>query len=472
MKTPKLVLFLWAAVATATVSAVPPSAFTASGLSEAWPFVRVSPSDPWSLKRPGLDAALAALAKKHPGLFSVVAEGASGEGRRLAVLKLGSGPTKVLLWSQMHGDEPTATCALLDILSYLGRNRESGAVTSLFSKLTIYLLPMLNPDGAERTTRRNAQGIDINRDALRLQTPEGRFLKEVRDRFEPAIGYNLHNQAALTVAGKKGEQVALALLSVAFDEALTENEGRRTTMRLAVFLRDFLAPWAAGKLARYDADYTARAFGDSMTRWGTATLLVETGGWDGPDEAGTLVRLNFVALLGSLQALADGSLARLDPKQYDTIPVLEREGIFDLLIREATVANGTGLPPYLADVALNRPIPYGGTGPRGRPGVVDLGDLTTFRGKEEIDARGKLLVPAPPGGVEGWQRALARLRERKLADEAGNLLLSPGQLSVEVKAWMPERQLLFPGYSGALLILVPAGGGGLKVERRIDVAPR
>jgi hypothetical protein len=472
MKTLKPVLILWAAVATTSVSAVPPSTFTASGLWEAWPPVRVSPPDPWSLKRPDLDAALAALEKEHPGLFAVALEGRSAEGRRLAVLKLGSGPTGVLLWSQMHGDEPTATSALLDLLSFLGRNRESDAVTGLFSKLTIYLLPMLNPDGAERTTRRNAQGIDINRDALRLQTPEGRFLKEVRDRFQPAIGYNLHNEAPLTVVGKKREQVALAFLSVAFDEALTENEGRRTTKRMAVFLRDFLAPWAAEKLARYDADYTERAFGDSMTRWGTATLLIETGGWDGPDEAGTLVRLNFVALLGSLQALADGSLARLDPKQYDTIPVLRREGLFDLLIREATVANGAGLPPYLADVALNRPTPFSGTGPRGRPGVVDLGDLTTFRGKEEIDARGKLLVPAPPGGEEGWERTLARLRERKLADEAGSLLLSPGQLSVEVKAWMAGGRILVPGYSGPLLLLAPTAAGTLRLETRIEAAGR
>ncbi|MGE5345013.1 MAG: M14 family zinc carboxypeptidase [Acidithiobacillales bacterium] len=472
MKIPKLALLLAAVVAAPAMFAVPPDAFTASGLWESWPSARVSPADPWSLRKDGFDAALGALSKDAPGLFSVVAEGTSAEGRRLAALRLGGGPTKVLLWSQMHGDEPTATCALLDILSYLGRSRESGAVTGLFSKLTIYLLPMLNPDGAERGTRRNAQGIDINRDAIRLQTPEGRFLKEVRDRFEPVIGYNLHNQAPLTLAGKNGGQVALALLSVPFDEGETTNEGRRTTKRLAVFLREFLAPWASGRIARYDMAYTARAFGDSMTRWGTATLLIETGGWNGPDEAGTLVRLNFVALLGSLQALADGSLARLDPKKYDAIPLLEREGLFDLLVREAIVIGGAGLPPFLADVALNRAIPFGGTGPRKHSGIVDLGDLSTFRGKEEIDARGKLLVPAPPCGEEGWKKTLERLKEKGLADGEGNLTLTPSRLSAEVKEWTPERQRLLPGNSGALLLLVPAGEGRLRVEARIDVSGR
>ncbi|HUM02728.1 MAG TPA: M14 family zinc carboxypeptidase [Thermoanaerobaculia bacterium] len=454
------------------LAAAPPESFTAAGLWTAWPSVRVSPSDPWSLRSARLQAVLDTLGRDYPGLFTVVDEGRSGEGRKLTVLSLGSGPLGVLLWSQMHGDEPTATSALLDVLAYLGKNRGSGAVKRLLSGVTLYLLPMLNPDGAERATRRNAQGIDINRDALRLQTPEGRYLKNVRDRFQPAVGYNLHNQEPLTLAGKNGEQVALAVLSVPFDEALTENEGRRTTKRLAVFLRDDLAPWAAGKIARYDADYTARAFGDAMTRWGTATLLIETGGAGAPDEAGTLVRLNFVAILRSLQALADGSLAEVDPKAYDAIPALVREGLFDVLVREARVANGSGLPPYLADVALLRPRSFGGPAGSGHPGVVEMGDLSTFRGKEEIRAKGSVLVPAPPGGEEGWRGTLARLRERKRADEGGNLLLSPEQLSLEVKAWMPEGELLVPGYAGALLILTPAGVGTFRLDRRLEVAPR
>jgi hypothetical protein len=470
MRVPRALFFLLAVFVSAPLLGAAPESFSAEGLWDAWPSVRVSSPDPWAFKRAALDATLETLAREHTGLFSVAQEGRSGEGRRLALLALGRGPTKVLLWSQMHGDEPTATSALVDLLSFLGKNREGAAGQRLLSNLTIYLLPMLNPDGAERTTRRNAQGIDINRDALRLETPEGRFLKAVRDRFLPPYGYNLHNLSPLTVAGKNGEQVALAFLSVPYDEALTENEGRRTTKRLAVFLRRFLAPWAAGKLARYDADYSARAFGDSMTRWGTATLLIETGGWNGPDEAETLVRLNFVAFLGSLQALSDGSLAALDPKEYDAIPLLSREGLFDVVIREATVLNGEGLQPYVADVALVRPHSFGGTAGRGRPGVVDLGDLRTFKGKEEIPAKGKLLVPAPPGGEEGWAKALERLRARQLADEAGNLLLLPQKLSVEVKAWMPDKQLLFPGFSGDLLLFSPAGEGRWKLERRIGVA--
>ncbi len=205
-----------------------------------------------------------------------------------------------------------------------------------------------------------------------------------------------------------------------------------------------------------------------MTRWGTPTLLIETGGWNGPDEAGTLVRLNFVGLLGLLQALGDGSLASVDPKAYGAIPLVSREGLFDVVLRGAAVANGSGLPPYLADVALTRPIRFGGLGSRPRPGVADLGDLTDFRGKEEENLTGMILVPAPPGGEDGWQKVLASLRSRRLADETGTILLSPDLLSAEVKAWMPEGQILSAGYAGALLVLAPAGDGRLRVARRIE----
>ena len=468
MRTRSLIRLLLAISLSSPLLAAPPEALTAEALWDSWPSVRISPADPYALKHAQLHAAIETLARQFPELFTVVDEGRSGEGRALTLLKLGHGPTGVFLWSQMHGDEPTATSALLDVLAYLGKSRESAAVSRLFSRLTIYLLPMLNPDGAERTTRRNIQGIDINRDALRLQTPEGRFLKSVRDRFRPMVGFNLHNQSPLTVAGKGGDQVALAVMSVPFDEAESDDEGRRTTKRLAVYLREFLSPWARGKIARFDMDYTARAFGDSMTRWGTATLLIETGGWNGPDETGTLVRLNFVGLLGLLRALGDGSLAPVDPKTYATIPLLAREGLFDVVLRDAMVANGSGLPPYLADVALARPSRFGGLGPRFRAGVADLGDLADFRGKEEEDLTGKLLVPAPPGGEDGWQKVLTSLRSRKLADEAGTILLSPGLLSAEVKAWMTEGQILSAGYPGALLVLVPAGDGRLRVERRIE----
>ena len=429
---------------------------------------------PFALKHEALRAALDALLVRHPGLFTVADEGLSGEGRRIPLLVLGSGPTTVLLWSQMHGDEPTATVALLDVLEHLGRTRKTPETERLLSRLTLAIIPMLNPDGAERTRRTNAQGIDINRDALRLETPEGRFLKSVRDRLKPAIGYNLHNESPGLTAGKQGAQVAISLLSVPFDEAFTENEGRLTTKRLAVLVQRLLEPWAKDRVARYDMDYTARAFGDSLTRWGTATLLIESGGFFGPDEANTLVRLNFVALLGTLHALADGTLSSVDPRAYDAIPLNERDRLFDVLLRNARVVSGAGLPPYRADVGMNlspaRASFAGSSGRGGRVGVFEVGDLTDFLGKTELDLAGRLLVVAPPGGEEGWKRALAGLVSRGRATAAGVVTLSEADLSAEAKAWLGGAPALAPGYAGDFLVFVPQGEGRFLVERRISPA--
>ncbi len=447
------------------------------GLWNAWPSSRVYRGDPFALKHAALREELARLAERHPGLFRVAEEGLSCEGRPIPLLLAGDGPTTVLLWSQMHGDEPTATVALLDVLNHLGATSDSAETKSLLSKLTLAVIPMLNPDGAERTRRTNAQGIDVNRDALRLQTPEGRFLKSVRDRLRPSVGYNLHNQGPNTLAGASGAQAAIALLAVPFDEAFTENEGRRTTKRLAVLVRDLLQPWAPGRVSRYDMEYTERAFGDSMTRWGTPTLLIESGGFAsaGAEEAAALVRLNFVALLGTLAALADGSVARVDAAAYDAIPLNVRDRLFDVVVRRALVIGGGGLPPYLADVGWNVPVTRPGfTGPavgRGRAGtVLEMGDLETFRGKTEIDATNRILCVAPRGGAEGWAKALEALKARGLATPDGTLALSPDALSREAKVWLEGAGSLAPGYGGDFLLLAPAGDGRFRVERRLSIS--
>jgi hypothetical protein len=243
-------------------------------------------------------------------------------------------------------------------------------------------------------------------------------------------------------------------------------------MRMAVLIERLLGPWAKDRVARYDMDYTARAFGDSMTRWGTPTLLIEAGGFSGPDEANTLVRLNFVALLGTLRALADGSLAKVDFQEYDAIPLNTRDRLFDVLVRNARVVGGGGLPPYLADVGLNvaptRPG-FSGPSPRGmRGGVLEVGDLTDFLGKTELDLTGRLLVVAPPGGEDGWKKALAGLARRGLVTADGLLAFSESDLSAEAKAWLSGAAPLAPGYGGDFLVLAPAAAGRFRVERRIS----
>ena len=87
----------------------------------------------------------------------------------------------VLLWSQMHGDEPTATVALFDVLDYIQAIAPAPHVARILDRAHAPRRADAQPRRRRASQRRNAQGIDINRDALLLQTPEGRALKALRD---------------------------------------------------------------------------------------------------------------------------------------------------------------------------------------------------------------------------------------------------------------------------------------------------
>lgn len=103
------------------------------------------------------------------GIFSSEVIGKSFKKQEIKLIRFGDGEIKILMWSQMHGDESTASLALLDLINFLKKEREFSK--SLKSRVSLYIIPILNPDGAKKFERRNYQEIDINRDALRLQTP-------------------------------------------------------------------------------------------------------------------------------------------------------------------------------------------------------------------------------------------------------------------------------------------------------------
>jgi len=432
-----LASLLASAASTPPETAAPPP----EALRDAWAPARVSPPS-GSYVPEALIGDLERLAARSGGLIRIEEKGVSAEGRPILLLAAGSGPEKVLLWSQMHGDEPTATCALVDLLSHLVAARAEPAARQLLSRLTILAIPMLNPDGAARNDRRNAQGIDINRDALRLQTPEGRFLREVRERHRPVAGFNLHNQSPLVGAGEEGLQVALAVLAVSSSENEPDGPAVARKKGLAAHMARVAGVFAPGRVARYGTDYTERAFGDSMSRWGTPTVLVETGGWQGPGEEERLVRLNFVVLLSALHALARGEEA-LDAPSYEALPRNVRGRFVELLLRGASVHGGRGLPPFTADLAFVRPRSFAGDGLRLLSSVLaDVGDLAHMTGLEEIDASGLVVAPAPAGGAAGWEKALAGLAARGLARDGRLLLPDDAALARESAAWAAGRAIV------------------------------
>lgn len=400
-----------------------------------------------------VEARLRSVQSAAPDLFALEEIGRSVEGRAIYHFSFGRGPFKVLLWSQMHGDEPSATSALFDLFEYVRRHRTDPVVARMLGALTVHVVPMLNPDGTERFQRRNAQGLDVNRDALLLQAPEGRALKALRDRLRADVGFNLHNQSWRTSVGHPPRPASISLLSVAYDSARTENDGRRLTKRLGAVIRDALEPLAPGQIGRYDDEFEARAFGDNVTLWGTPVVLIETGPWTLADPDRSPVRLNFVALVTALDALATGRVESADPARYESLPVNEAR-LFAIRITNARIIAGTGVPPFTGDVGvgLARTVrTEGGSRTIAVSGrIEDLGDLRGYAALEEVDGTGLTLVP-----------------DFRPTAQVGDTVTLPDWSAT------PSRATIAVGQPARFLLLRPgASPGAYFVERVVGVGQR
>ncbi len=318
--------------------------------------------------------------------FSIEELGKSVENREIFNIKFGNGPTNVLLWSQMHGDEPTATMALFDIFNFLKANDKYNDVReNLKAKLTINFVPMLNPDGSEKYQRRNALNIDINRDALALKSPESQILKKIRDLIEPEFGFNLHDQSTRASVSNTNKQATISLLAPAFDKDRNINETREKAIKLAAEINSLLSTYIPGHIARYDDEFEPRAFGDNIQKWGTSTILIESGGWKNDDEKQYIRKLNFVIILNSLLSIANRNFLNEDTSNYFSIPKNDKY-LYDLLLRNIEITRNDST--FRTDIGINL-YETSENGKRFFKGLIDdMGDLSTHYGVDELDCTG------------------------------------------------------------------------------------
>ena len=354
---------------------------SAENIAEIWERKRLVNTIPSNLRHSILLKYLEELKAKGVRIQKV---GESAFGRSINQIEWGKGPIKVFLWSQMHGDEPTATAALLDLFNILQLNAQEAWVKQISERLTIRAVPMLNPDGAELFVRRSSQGIDINRDALDLATPEARLLKSLRDEWQPEIGFNLHNQHHLTTVGNTIRQAAISFLVVFGDEKKTLNDGLLRNKYLAAGMIESLEPFIRGHIAKYDDEFTATAFGDNFSKWGTPVILIETGALAGKDES-FLVKMNVIAIVRAFSLLANEEWKSLNPAKYDELPENSSGKLLDVVFRNVSV-----IDPFR--IGETKTVDIGIIRERRRAELTQLtsirriGDLRQITGLEEYNA--------------------------------------------------------------------------------------
>ena len=335
--------------------------------------------------------ALLELHKKDAGI-TVKKVGSSIEGRDLTLVSLGSGPTDVFLWSQMHGNEPTATQAIFDILNFFRSDDFKSEKTDILNSLTLHFLPMLNPDGAEIFKRENRLGIDINRDALRLQSPEGQTLKKVRDSLEADFGFNLHDQSTYYNAERTEKPATISYLAPAFNYEKEIDERRGNAMKVIVFMNSIIQKYAPGQVGRYNDDFEPRAFGDNIQKWGTSTILIESGGYPDDPEKQEIRKLNYVSILSAIYSIAKENYKDIELEAYERIPENDRK-LFDLKFIGATYPLlGKN---YILDIGINQvevdKDDHASFWYSSR--IIDQGDLSTYYGYETFEAEGYTIVP-------------------------------------------------------------------------------
>jgi len=316
--------------------------------------------------------------------FKVQVVGKSIEGRDLSLISIGTGKTSVFLWSQMHGNEPTATQAIFDIFNFLDSDAFKNEKKAILENLTLHFLPMLNPDGAEVYKRRNTLGIDINRDALRLQSPEGRTLKKVRDSLQADFGFNLHDQSTYYNAELTSKPATISYLAPAYNYEKDINEVRGNAMKVIAFMNAIIQKYAPGQVGKYNDDFEPRAFGDNIQKWGTSTILIESGGYANDIEKQEIRKLNYVSILSAIYTIANKNYVDIPLADYNKIPENDRK-LFDLKIEGVTyelLGN-----KHILDLGINRlevdnkthdDFYYSSR-------ILDQGDLSTYYGYETFN---------------------------------------------------------------------------------------
>jgi murein peptide amidase A len=142
-------------------------------------------------------ASASASGSARPAVIGRKVIGHSVQGRPIVAWHLGEpGKKKVVLISVMHGNEPAPRRILTDL-------RDGAPVHDL----NLWVVPVYNPDGLAHHTRKNAHGVDLNRNypyrwahldgsyesgPKPSSEPETRAMKRFLARVDPAYVLSFH----------------------------------------------------------------------------------------------------------------------------------------------------------------------------------------------------------------------------------------------------------------------------------------
>jgi hypothetical protein len=244
--------------------------------------------------------------------------GSSEHNRPIYEFNLGNGSKKILIWTQMHGNESTGTKAVFDLFNYLNTSQDA-ICASILKECKIKVIPILNPDGAAAYTRSNAKKVDLNRDAVKRIAKESKLLRSVLEDFQPDFCFNMHDQR--TIFGVSGTENPATISFLAPSEEVTRSltETRKRTMNVIVAMNTLLQQMIPGHVGRYTDEFYPKATGDNFQKLGFPTILIESGHYPNDYEREETRKYTFISLLQGIHHIATNSDFSAY-EEYFTIP--------------------------------------------------------------------------------------------------------------------------------------------------------
>ena len=250
--------------------------------------------------------------------------------------KIGSGKTRLLIWSQMHGNESTSTKALFDSISFF-RNYEQ----KIYDDLTILVIPILNPDGALKYTRNNYNNVDLNRDAVNLSQPESVLLKGIYNKFKPDFCFNLHDQRSIYSTNNFNSSI-LSFLSPSADIERNETVSRITSMKIIFEMFNNMKKIIPENIGRYNDEFNINCVGDTFQSLNTPTILFESGHYS-QDYTREVSRYYMsLSITYALRSIYTKSYNLLNHKNYYKIPQISTS-LCDVYIKNIKIKRSSSV---------------------------------------------------------------------------------------------------------------------------------
>ena len=315
--------------------------------------------------------------------FEVSIIGDSVQNKPIYSISIGTGKTKIFMWSQMHGNEATTTKALFDLFNFLKSDLETAI--EFKNNFTLLCIPILNPDGAEAYTRVNANEIDLNRDSVNLSQPESQLLRKTFESFQPDFCYNLHDQRTIFAAGDTNHPATVSFLAPAYDEERNYNENRLKAVSIIIAMNEELQKHIPNQVGRFDDSFNINCIGDMFQSLNVPTILFEAGHFQGDYLREETRKYIFTALMKSLHYINENDVVCKNINEYLRIPQNKIKFV-DIVCKKFSflvdsLKRMTNFAIQFKEVLKNNKIEF-------EAFIVEVGEELSFIGHVEYDGEG------------------------------------------------------------------------------------